>query len=265
MTTQQPRDLAASAVRPVPQLRQPRHGMSKTRSAREDALLLALARAPLISATDLSTVVGQGTGANNPGPALRALQAAGLVEYVTPCSALVTSQRLYYLTGWGVHQAALNRGEKPAAFAQRWSLGERALLRRLTRLEHLLLTRGLLLDLQRGLEKEGAEGGVSLVRWRPWPVRWTFDAGRNRWRTLRLDGVGALSRIGAEGEAAFALLWDHADADVDALRPRLRAALEARGLGESLGAGPALPHRAACIHKPCPRRRGSSHSRGAGR
>ena len=223
MTPGQRGDAAVPAARPELQGRPPK-ARAQARAAQEGALLQGLAQAPLVSATDLTTAVGRGA-IGNIRRHLRALQEAGLVEYVTPRRALLTPQRLYYLTGRGVHQAALDRGERPAAYARRWDLGEGALLRRLARLEHLLLTRGFLLDLHRGLR---AEGAVTLAHWRPWPVHWTFDAEQGRRQTLQLDGVGALAQPGAQAEAAFVLLWDDADVDVDALRPRLRAILEAR-------------------------------------
>jgi len=237
MTPGQRGDAAVPAARPELQGRPPK-ARAQARAAQEGALLQGLAQAPLVSATDLVTAVGRGA-IGDIRRHLRALQEAGLVEYVTPRRALLTPQRLYYLTGRGVHRAALDRGERPAAYARRWDLGEGALLRRLARLEHLLLTRGFLLDLHRGLR---AEGAVTLAHWRPWPVRWTFDAGQGRQHTLQLDGVGTLGQPGAEGEAAFVLLWDDADVDVDALQPRLRAILEARAAQAGISAlAPSFP------------------------
>jgi len=237
MTPGQRGDAAVPAARPELPGRPPK-ARAQARAAQEGALLQGLAQAPLVSATDLVTAVGPGA-IGDIRRHLRALQEAGLVEYVTPRRALLTPQRLYYLTGRGVHRAALDRGERPAAYARRWDLGEGALLRRLARLEHLLLTRGFLLDLHRGLR---AEGAVTLAHWRPWPVRWTFDAGQGRRHTLQLDGVGLLGQPGAEGEAAFVLLWHDADVDVDALRPRLRAILEARAAQAVISAlAPSFP------------------------
>ncbi len=237
MTAGQRGDAAVPATRPDLPGRPPK-ARAQARAAQEGALLQGLAQAPLVSATDLVTAVGRGV-IGNIRRHLRALQEAGLVEYVTPRRALLTPQRLYYLTGRGVHRAALDRGERPAAYARRWDLGEGALLRRLARLEHLLLTRGFLLDLHRGLR---AEGAVTLAHWRPWPVRWTFAVGQGRRRTLQLDGVGTLGQPGAQAEAAFVLLWDDADVDVDALRPRLRAILEARAAQAVISAlAPSFP------------------------
>jgi len=237
MTPGQRGDAAVPAARPQLPGRPPK-ARAQVRPAQQGALLQGLAQAPLVSATDLTTAVGRGA-IGDIRRHLRALQEAGLVEYVTPRRALLTPQRLYYLTGRGVHRAALDRGERPAAYARRWNLGEGALLRRLARLEHLLLTRGFLLDLHRGLP---AEGAVTLAHWRPWPVRWTVDAGRGRRRTLQLDGVGMLAQPGAAAEAAFVLLWDDADVDVDALRPRLRTILEARAAQAVISAlAPSFP------------------------
>ena len=122
---------------------------------------------------------------------------------------------------------------------RRQGLGEPALLRRLGRPDHLVLSRGLLLDLLAGLR---GRNDVTLAAWECWPLRLPGATLGGR-RDLFLDGAGVLALGGRgedhEGWASFVLLWDDAQVAIEALRPRLRALLQVGSTRAVLAADPA--------------------------
>jgi len=189
--------------------------------------LLWLANLPFLSADDLAIVldVADHSGVHR---RLRRLAQLGLVAHIVPSSEGLQPQWCYYLTNAGVSQAAQLAGRDPAAFAHDWRLTDAGLLRRLVRLEHLVSSRGFLLDLLADVRDQN-EPGLALGTWQAWPLQWSY-----RWRVklcpLLLDGAAAISRPTAEGLrwSSFVLLYDGAaHVSTDALRPRLRALLRA--------------------------------------
>jgi len=189
--------------------------------------LLWLARLPFLSAHDLAIVldVADHSGVHR---RLRRLAQQGLVAHVVPSSEDLQPQWYYYLTNAGVFQAAGLAGRDPATFAHHWRLTDAGLLRRLVRLEHLVSSRGFLLDLLADVRAQN-EPGLALHTWQVWPLQWSY-----RWRDtqhpLPLDGAAALSRPTAQGLrwSSFVLLYDGAaHVSTDALRSRLRALLRA--------------------------------------
>jgi len=199
-----------------------------------DLLLRTLAQVPLVSARDLVTLTGAGEASVR--RRLRAATEAGLVEWVTPRADRLLPRRLSHLTAAGLHAAAQAAGQDPAVFTRDHDLTEAALLGRLARLEHLALSRAVLLDLLRALPT--VEPGAAVVEWRPWPLALpTPQAGQGGLGQVVVDGAAVLRRVGAEpgpGLSAVVLLWDAGEGDVANLRPCLAGLLRARAAWRGL-------------------------------
>jgi len=198
-----------------------------------DLLLRTLARVPLVSARDLVTLTGAGEASVR--RRLRAATEAGLVEWVTPPADRLLPRRLSYLTAAGLRAAAQAAGQDPVAYTRDHDLTEAALLGRLARLEHLALSRAVLLDLLRALPT--VEPGAAVVEWRPWPLALpTPLAGQGGLGQVVVDGAAVLRRVGqgGDGVSAVVLLWDAGEGDVASLRPRLAGLLRARAAWRGL-------------------------------
>jgi len=198
-----------------------------------DILLRTLVRVPLVSARDLVTLTGAGEASVR--RRLRAATEAGLVEWVTPRADRLLPRRLSYLTAAGLRAAAQAAGQDPAAYTRDHDLTEAALLGRLARLEHLALSRAVLLDLLRTLP--ASEPGAAVVEWRPWPLALPApQAGQGDLGRVVVDGAAVLRRVGpgGTGVSAVILLWDAGEGDVVSLRPCLAGLLRVRAAWRGL-------------------------------
>jgi len=199
-----------------------------------DLLLRTLARVPLVSARDLVTLTGAGEASVR--RRLRAATEAGLVEWVTPPADRLLPRWLSYLTAAGLRAAAQAAGQDPTAYTRDHDLTEAALLGRLARLEHLALSRAVLLDLLRALP--ASEPGAAVAEWRPWPLALPApQAGQGGLGQVVVDGAAVLRRVGAgpgAGVSAVVLLWDAGEGDVASLRPCLAGLLRVRAAWRGL-------------------------------
>jgi len=168
--------------------------------------------------------------------------------------------RLHYLTQAGVEGAAATIGTDPSIIIDDYGLTERALWRRLPRLDHIRAGRAMIIDLAVGLRASGGrcEGGRSgPLYWRYWHVEETRVHGelfaRKLWHTLQLDGaatiilpVGALTTDqGSERGHTIAMLWAPDTGRLrQVTRTRLRLVADAQSYDVAVERpGQARPHR----------------------
>lgn len=173
--------------------------------------LMALLHAPLLAPDELALLRGIA-----PRVARRALEARVKAGEAGDVVASATRCHLYYLTAAGVTAAARLLEKEPEEIVGRYSLSERALLRRLPALPRLHAGRTVLFHLSTAL----ADAGGALEDWRAYPVRWPYTRAGHR-ETLVLDGEATL-HFADGARCVVGFLWDgDVDAPEDVLVARL--------------------------------------------